>query len=126
MTLRETGDRYREGLTLHDLSMALREVGRFEEAITAHPGAAVTLRETGDLHREGEALENLGNELREAGRFEEAATAHKIAAAIFRVTGDRRKERRAQFHEALALRSNKWGSRRKGNRHDLPGDQRPT
>ncbi len=34
---RETGDRHDEGWALGNLGNALRRVGRFEEAITAHP-----------------------------------------------------------------------------------------
>ena len=40
--------------------MALQEVRRFEEAITAHQDAAAIYRETGDRHGEGMALNNLG------------------------------------------------------------------
>ena len=39
--------------------MALQQVRRFDEAITAHQDAAAIFRETGDRHREGAALGNL-------------------------------------------------------------------
>jgi hypothetical protein len=45
--LRETGDRHGEGLALTNLGAALREVDRFEEAVTACQEAAVIFRETG-------------------------------------------------------------------------------
>jgi hypothetical protein len=46
-------------MALNDLGSALREAGRFEEAITADQDAATIFRETGDRHGEGEALGNL-------------------------------------------------------------------
>ena len=45
---------------LNNLGIALREVRRFDEAITAHQDAAAIFRETGDRHGEGTALTNLG------------------------------------------------------------------
>ena len=44
---------------LNHLGVALREMGRFDEAITAHQDALAIFRETGDRHREGQALNNL-------------------------------------------------------------------
>jgi tetratricopeptide (TPR) repeat protein len=93
---RETGDRHREGGALGNLGLALVEVRRFEEAVTAHQDAAAIFRETGDRHREGMALNNLGLALRGVRRFEEAVTAHQDAAAIFRETGD-------EYREGMAL-----------------------
>ena len=63
---RETGDRHGEGGALNNLGIALRQAGRFEEAITAHQDAAAIYRETGDRYREGMALGNLGTALAEA------------------------------------------------------------
>jgi hypothetical protein len=37
---RQTGDRHGEGSVLNNLGLALREVGRLEEAITAHQDAS--------------------------------------------------------------------------------------
>jgi tetratricopeptide (TPR) repeat protein len=71
---------------------ALREAGRFEEAITACQDAAAIYRETGDRHGEGHALDNLGNALRGLGRFGDAITAHRDAAAIYREIRDRHGE----------------------------------
>jgi tetratricopeptide (TPR) repeat protein len=82
------GSRVNEGSALTILGLALMEVRRFEEAITAHQDAAAIFREVGDRHGEGRALGNLGLALVEVGRFEEAITAHQDAAAIFRETGD--------------------------------------
>jgi tetratricopeptide (TPR) repeat protein len=74
---------------LNNLSLALREVGRLEEAITAHRDAVAIYRETGDRHREGGALTSLGVALADMRRFEEAVIAHQEAADIFQETGDR-------------------------------------
>jgi hypothetical protein len=41
------------------LGLALRQVRRFEEAITACQDAAAIFRETEDRHREGVAVNNL-------------------------------------------------------------------
>ena len=91
-TARRLGDRRREGLAQSSLGVALRQMRRFEEAITAHQDAAAIYRHTGDRHSEGGALTNLGNALRDVGRFEEAITACQDAAAIYRDTGDRHGE----------------------------------
>ena len=52
-------------MALNNLGVALAEVGRLEEAMTALHDIATIFRETGDRHREGMALGNLGaaNEL---------------------------------------------------------------
>jgi hypothetical protein len=74
------------------LGLALVEVGRVEEAISAHREGLAIYRETGDRHGEGASLNNLGLALAEAGRVEEAISAHQDAAAIYRETGDRYRE----------------------------------
>jgi Flp pilus assembly protein TadD len=56
---RETGDRHGEGMALNSLGIALREVQRFEEAISAHQDAAAIFPETDDGHSEDMALRNL-------------------------------------------------------------------
>jgi tetratricopeptide (TPR) repeat protein len=100
---RRLGDRRREGDALTILGLALREVRRFEEAITAHQDAATIFLETGDRHSEGTALNNLGLALREVRRFEEAITAHQEDLAICRETGDRHGEGIALGNLGLAL-----------------------
>ena len=126
---RETGDRHGEGGALTNLGGALQEVGRFEEAITAHQDAAAIFRETGDRHSEGLALNNLGSALQEVRRFEEAITALQDAAAIFRETGDRHGEGTALTNLGSALRGGgpvRGGDHRApGRGGDLPGDRRP-
>ncbi len=46
-------------MALNSLGLALRNMRRFEEVITAHQDAAAIHRETGDRHGEGVALNNL-------------------------------------------------------------------
>ena len=100
---RHLNDKGNEAAALTTLGIALREVRRFEEAISAHQDAAAIFRETGDRHREGLALTNLGNALREVRRFEEAISAHEAAAVIFREAGDRHGEGNALNNLGLAL-----------------------
>jgi tetratricopeptide (TPR) repeat protein len=102
-TARRLGDRRGEAAALNILGVALREVRRFEEAITACQDAAAIYRDTGDRHGEGTALGNLGVALREARRFEEAITACQDAAAIYRDTGDRHGEGTALDNLGVAL-----------------------
>jgi len=51
--------RYDQGTALSNVGSALREVRRFDEAITALQGAAAIFRETGDRYGEAIALNNL-------------------------------------------------------------------
>jgi hypothetical protein len=53
---------------LNNLGIALQEVRRFEEAITAHTQAAAIYVEAGDRHGEGGALNNLGLAQRQMSR----------------------------------------------------------
>ena len=101
---RQLNDKGNEAAALTNLGIALGEVRRFEEAISAHQDAAAIFRETGDRHGEGMALNNLGIALREVRRFEEAISAHQDAAAIFRETGDRHGEGMALDNLGIALR----------------------
>jgi tetratricopeptide (TPR) repeat protein len=87
---RRVGSRSDEAAHLNSLGLVLREVGRFEEAISAHRDAVAMHREDGDRHREGIVLGNLGAVLREVGRFEEAISAHQHSADLYREAGDRR------------------------------------
>lgn len=56
---REAGARHGEGLALANLGSTLRELGRLEEAVTAHQDAAAIFPETGKRHGEGMALADL-------------------------------------------------------------------
>jgi tetratricopeptide (TPR) repeat protein len=53
---RRLGDRHNEALALGDVGLALREVRRFDEAITAHTQAAAVFEETRDRHATGVEL----------------------------------------------------------------------
>ncbi|MGH3228900.1 MAG: tetratricopeptide repeat protein [Streptosporangiaceae bacterium] len=64
------------------------EVGRAEQAITAHQDAAAIFRDTGDRQGETRALANLGLALHAVGRAAEAITAQQDAAAISGAAGD--------------------------------------
>jgi tetratricopeptide (TPR) repeat protein len=85
---RHQGDRANEAAALNSLGVALAEVERFEDAISAFKEAVAIYREAGNRHREGMALDNLGMALREVQRFDEAISAHQDAVVIYRETGD--------------------------------------
>jgi tetratricopeptide (TPR) repeat protein len=101
---RRRSDRAREAASLDDLGLALRNVRRFEESISAHQDAIAIYRETGDRYGEGTALNRLGGALREVRRFEESINAHQDAIAIYRETGNRRGEGTALNNIGLAMR----------------------
>ena len=123
------GNQDYEAIALTTLGTALNEVGRVEEAITAHQDAAAIFRETGDRRREAMARNNLGIALRQAGRFEQGITAHQDAAAIYREIGDRNYEGTALGNLANALRQAdqvRAGDHRvPGRGGDFPGNRRP-
>ena len=102
-TARRLGDRPGEGAALTSLGLALLEVRRSGEAITACQDAVAICRETGDRHSEGLVLGNLGLALGEVRRFEEAITAHREDLAICRETGDRHGQGAALSNLGLAL-----------------------
>ncbi|MFD3843028.1 tetratricopeptide repeat protein, partial [Streptomyces sp. NPDC058642] len=100
---RELGDRHREGQTLNNLGIALREVRRFEKAIDANTQATTVFRELRDRHGEGAALNDLGIALREVRRFEEAIEVHTQATDIARELRDRHGEGTALSNLGIAL-----------------------
>jgi tetratricopeptide (TPR) repeat protein len=93
-----------EAAALDNLGIALRQLRRFEEAISAHRDAAAIFREASDWHGESMSVDNLGLALQEAGRFEEAISAHRDAAAIEREAGDRHGESMSLNNLGLALK----------------------
>ncbi len=101
---KKLGSHANEAAALNNLGLALRQVRRYNEAITAHQNAAAIYRETGDRHGDGMALNNLGVALTEVRRYNEAITAHQNAAAIYRETGDRHGDGSALNNLGLALR----------------------
>jgi tetratricopeptide (TPR) repeat protein len=74
----------------NSLGLALREAGRFDEAVAAHSHAGELFVEVAD--RQGEALAwlNLGLALASGRRMDEAITASERALAAYRETGDHR------------------------------------
>ena len=56
---RQLNDKDNEAAALNNLGVALRELRRFEEAVSAHQDAAAIYRETGDRQLEGIALRNI-------------------------------------------------------------------
>ena len=74
-------------MALNSLGNALRQVRRFDEAITAHQQAGDIYRETGDRHGEGMALGNLGLALRNTGCIAEARRCWVQAAEAFADSG---------------------------------------
>ena len=102
------GDRHRESMALNNLGIALKEVGRSEEAITAYQKVADIFHDMGDQYREALVLDNLGVPLREVGRFEEAIIAHQKAIFMLRQTDDRRSTGMALNNLGSALRAARW------------------
>jgi hypothetical protein len=62
--------------------VALRGLGRFEEAIVAHTRAATAFHDHGDHVRKARALNNLGTTLATAQRWSEGAKAVEHAVQI--------------------------------------------
>ncbi|MER7485008.1 tetratricopeptide repeat protein, partial [Streptomyces sp. NPDC126497] len=82
-------DRRGEAMTWSHLGIALRDVGRAEEAIGAHNRARDLYRAAGDRLHEAMAWDHLGLALRDVGRAEEAIGAHNRARDLYRAAGDR-------------------------------------
>jgi tetratricopeptide (TPR) repeat protein len=73
---------------LEYLGLALWEVRRFDEAITAHTQAGDIYRELGDRHGEGRTWNNFGLALQAVRRFDEAWRAWEQAVRAFEDSGD--------------------------------------
>ncbi|MGW4914304.1 tetratricopeptide repeat protein [Streptomyces sp. NPDC004270] len=98
------GDRDGEAAAWNNLGIALREVGRTEEAVDAHTRDRDLCRAAGDRHGEVIAWNNLGIALREVGQTEEAIDAHTRARDLCRAAGDRHREATAWNNLGSALR----------------------
>lgn len=85
------------------LAMALREVGRPEEAIAAHRHCLDLLQAVGDNRRVANAWDGLGLALATVGRLEEAIDATIRVLDLRRAAGDRRNEGNAWNHLGIAL-----------------------
>jgi tetratricopeptide (TPR) repeat protein len=71
----------------NNLALALREVRRFEEAISALEHAGEICREVGDRYAQAETLENLGVVQAEVGQPEQARGAWVQAIELFMAAG---------------------------------------
>ena len=86
------GDQLGETIAWNNLGLALRKVGRVEEAIDANIRARALSHAAGDRHGEAMAWGNLGGALYQAGRVEEAIDALAHARDLFQAAGDRQRE----------------------------------
>ncbi|MGW0833315.1 tetratricopeptide repeat protein [Streptomyces prunicolor] len=75
-------DRAEESRALHLLGLALREVGRPEQAVRVHERELSLCRTTGDRSGEALGLDGLGMALRHLGKAEESVIAHEEAVRI--------------------------------------------
>ncbi|WP_328678967.1 tetratricopeptide repeat protein [Streptomyces sp. NBC_00343] len=98
------GNRVGEASAWNNLGIALREMGRVEEAIDVHTRARDLHQAVGDRRREASAWDNLGIALRSTGRVEEAIDAHTRARDLFQAVGDRRRGASAWDNLGSALR----------------------
>ncbi|GAA2205361.1 AfsR-like transcriptional regulator TcrA [Streptomyces bangladeshensis] len=98
-----TGDRRGESVGWDHLGLALRNLGRTEQAIDAHLRALELSRADGD--RDGEAVRwgHLANALARAGRPQEAIEAHLRARALHQAGGHVREEADEWNNLALSL-----------------------
>ncbi|WP_326577291.1 tetratricopeptide repeat protein [Streptomyces sp. NBC_00481] len=99
-----TGDAVREAGAWNNLGLALRRMGRVEEAVEALTRARDLCQASGDSVREAGAWNNLGLALRRMGRVEEAVDAHTRARDLYQAAGDRHREASAWNSLGLALR----------------------
>ncbi|WUU12666.1 tetratricopeptide repeat protein [Streptomyces sp. NBC_00663] len=98
------GDQRGEASAWNNLGLALREVGRVEEAVQAHTRARDLYQAAEERPGEATAWNNLGLALREVGRVEEAVQAHTRARDLHQAAGDRPGEATAWNNLGLALR----------------------
>jgi tetratricopeptide (TPR) repeat protein len=85
---RHLGDRGNEAKARDIFGGALRTIGSFEKAMTAHGDAAAIFQEIGDRHGEAVALNSLGDTLWASRENIKAGAAFADAALIFREIGD--------------------------------------
>ncbi|WP_369186678.1 BTAD domain-containing putative transcriptional regulator [Streptomyces sp. R08] len=84
---RRAHDRGGEAQALADLAAALRDAGRFDEAIAHFHQAMVCYRELGDTDARSSAVTNLGDTYLRAGRLTKAVEYIRRGLAIERVIG---------------------------------------
>jgi tetratricopeptide (TPR) repeat protein len=100
---RRAGERGIEGQFLNGLGCALREQGRFDEAIGCLEQALAVRREDGHRAGEGRTLKNLGDTYIDLRKPKRALDYYGEALEIGREVGDRAREGQAQFGVGVSL-----------------------
>ncbi|WP_242905096.1 tetratricopeptide repeat protein [Actinomadura terrae] len=97
---REDGHKHNEAWCLNCLGVALRQMGRHEEALASHRQAFALLEELFEEHWKLHFLDSYGETCRLAGLPDEALRLHREALDLAPRVGYRHKE--AQAHEGIA------------------------
>ncbi|MEU7900795.1 tetratricopeptide repeat protein [Nonomuraea sp. NPDC049152] len=97
---REDGHKHNEAWCLNCLGVALRQVGRYEEALASHRQAFALLDELFEEHWKIHFLHGYGETCRLAGLPDEALRLHRQALELAPKVGNRHKE--ALAHEGIA------------------------
>ncbi|NUR63065.1 MAG: tetratricopeptide repeat protein [Catenulispora sp.] len=97
---REDGHTHNEAWCLNCLGVALRHMGRYEEALASHEQAFALLEELFEEHWKIHFLDSYAETCRYAGRPEQALALHQEALTLARRLGNRHKE--ALAHEGIA------------------------
>ncbi|MUN38683.1 tetratricopeptide repeat protein [Actinomadura litoris] len=97
---REDGHKHNEAWCLNCLGVALRQMGRHEEALASHRQAFALLEELFEEHWKIHFLDAYGETCRLAGLPEQALRLHREALDLAPKVGSRHKEARA--HEGIA------------------------
>ncbi|MFJ2159044.1 AfsR/SARP family transcriptional regulator [Streptomyces sp. NPDC087856] len=85
---RAHGDRWGEAQALADLAAALRDAGRFDEAVDHFRRAMIAYRDLGDADGRGSAVTNLGDTYLQSGRLDKAVEYIRRGLAVERVVGN--------------------------------------
>lgn len=97
------GDSRGEAVAWCNLGLALRGLGRMEEAVAALTCARDLFQATGGRSGEADAWSNLGLAQEQAGRVEEAIETHTHARDLLQAIGNRQREAMAWNNLGLAL-----------------------
>ncbi|XVQ10710.1 tetratricopeptide repeat protein [Spirillospora sp. CA-255316] len=97
---REDGHKHNEAWCLNCLGVALRQMGRYEEALASHRNAFALLDELFEEHWKIHFLDSYGETCRLAGLPEQALRLHRQALELAPKVGYRHKE--ALAHEGIA------------------------
>ncbi|GAA2005652.1 tetratricopeptide repeat protein [Catenulispora subtropica] len=97
---REDGHTHNEAWCLNCLGVALRHMGRYEEALDSHAQAFALLEDLFEEHWKIHFLDSYAETCRQAGRLEQALELHRQALELAPRLGYRQKE--ALAHEGIA------------------------